>query len=81
MLPPSCSSRSPSPQLLSALGEALGGCLEAHPAGGAALFAVAWEGAAVLLAVELGGRFPADKPEITLHAARWGGGEAGGWAV
>ncbi len=35
----------------------------------------------MLLAVELGGRFPADKPALTLHAARWGGGEAERWAV
>ncbi|KAG2488486.1 hypothetical protein HYH03_012990 [Edaphochlamys debaryana] len=57
-------------QLVAHLTEALGTCLESNLPGGAALFSCAWEGAPVLVTLELGPRFPADKPAITLHSAR-----------
>ncbi|KAG2429608.1 hypothetical protein HXX76_010841 [Chlamydomonas incerta] len=58
-------------QLLSLLGDMLGGPpLELNAAAGTALYGVAWEGAAVLLGLELGGRFPSDKPAITLQSVR-----------
>lgn len=59
------------PQLLSLLGDMLGSpALELNAAAGSALYGIAWEGAAVLLGLELGGRFPADKPAITLQSVR-----------
>ncbi|PNW79119.1 hypothetical protein CHLRE_09g401367v5 [Chlamydomonas reinhardtii] len=58
-------------QLLSLLGDMLGSpALELNAAAGSALYGIAWEGAAVLLGLELGGRFPADKPAITLQSVR-----------
>ncbi|PNH10829.1 hypothetical protein TSOC_002331 [Tetrabaena socialis] len=57
-------------QVLEELGEMLLGPLELNHLGGNGLYAVAWEGNTVLVSVELGPRFPAEKPMVALQCAR-----------
>ncbi|GLI70091.1 hypothetical protein VaNZ11_014867 [Volvox africanus] len=57
-------------QLLHQIGNLLGFPLEVNLAIGCALYAVAWEGSPVLVSVELGSRFPADKPTVVLQCVR-----------
>ncbi|GLC44270.1 hypothetical protein PLESTB_000759500 [Pleodorina starrii] len=65
-----CNTLAARQQLFEHLGELLGPPLELNMRGGAALFVVAWEGAPVLLSLELGPRFPTDKPAVVLQCAR-----------
>jgi hypothetical protein len=60
----------PPPQLLEQVGELLGGPLELNLRSGIGLYSVAWEGAPVLVTLELGARFPADKPTVVLQCLR-----------
>ncbi|GIL87391.1 hypothetical protein Vretifemale_15517 [Volvox reticuliferus] len=57
-------------QLLDQMGNLLGFPLEINLVAGSALFAVAWEGNPVLVSLELGSRFPADKPTVVLQCVR-----------
>jgi hypothetical protein len=58
-------------QLLVHLGELFGAPpLELNLPGGSAAYSVSWEGSLLVATLELGARFPADKPAITLHATR-----------
>ncbi|GIL44128.1 hypothetical protein Vafri_1662 [Volvox africanus] len=57
-------------QLLHQMGNLLGFPLEINLGIGCALYAVAWEGSPVLVSLELGSRFPADKPTVVLQCVR-----------
>ncbi|EFJ41080.1 hypothetical protein VOLCADRAFT_98999 [Volvox carteri f. nagariensis] len=57
-------------QLMTQLGELLGGLLELNLRGGVALYGIAWEGNPVLVSLELGSSFPSEKPLVVLQCVR-----------